>query len=141
MEPDPINSTGSERTTQDTYSETATGKRRCLILPMPPSLNKYYRHVGNKVLISEVGRSYRDRLCRMIKNDRPLMQRIKMRVEVDKIDNRHRDLDNLLKCLLDSLTHANVYQDDSQIDDLRIVRTVDHDNDLDELFISLIKDA
>ncbi len=30
-------------------------------------------------------------------------------------DNRCRDLDNLLKATLDSLAHAGVYADDSQI--------------------------
>jgi crossover junction endodeoxyribonuclease RusA len=37
-------------------------------------------------------------------------------------DKRRRDLDNVLKQLGDSLTHAGVYQDDCQIDDLRIIR-------------------
>jgi crossover junction endodeoxyribonuclease RusA len=31
-------------------------------------------------------------------------------------DRRRRDLDNLLKALLDSIEHAGVYEDDSQID-------------------------
>lgn len=37
-------------------------------------------------------------------------------------DRRIRDLDNIKKALLDSLTHAGVYKDDFQIDDLRVVR-------------------
>jgi crossover junction endodeoxyribonuclease RusA len=37
-------------------------------------------------------------------------------------DARKRDLDNLLKCLLDSLQTAKVYEDDSQIDYLLIKR-------------------
>jgi len=37
-------------------------------------------------------------------------------------DKRVRDLDNILKSLLDSLVHAGVILDDSLIDDLHIVR-------------------
>ena len=35
-------------------------------------------------------------------------------------DRRRRDLDNLLKALLDSMTHAGVMQDDALIEDLRV---------------------
>ena len=37
-------------------------------------------------------------------------------------DRRKRDLDNILKSLLDALQHARVYPDDSQIDRLTIIR-------------------
>lgn len=37
-------------------------------------------------------------------------------------DNRRRDLDNLPKAVLDALTHAQVWPDDSQLDRLLIER-------------------
>jgi crossover junction endodeoxyribonuclease RusA len=37
-------------------------------------------------------------------------------------DRRRRDLDNVLKSTLDSLTHAGVWDDDSQIDQLSVER-------------------
>ena len=37
-------------------------------------------------------------------------------------DRRRRDLDNILKALLDSIVHAGVIEDDSQIDEIQITR-------------------
>jgi crossover junction endodeoxyribonuclease RusA len=38
-------------------------------------------------------------------------------------DHRRRDLDNILKALQDSMQAAGVYNDDHQIDDLRVTRS------------------
>jgi len=43
-------------------------------------------------------------------------------MKVNAPDKRRRDLDNLPKALLDGLTHSGIWDDDSQIDDLRIMR-------------------
>ena len=95
-----------------------------LTLAWPPSVNTYYRHVGHKTLISAAGRAYRANvLASVTEQGTP---RTKGRVRVTAIahppDKRRRDLDNLWKSLLDSLTHALVIEDDSLIDDLRITR-------------------
>ena len=45
-------------------------------------------------------------------------------------DNKRRDLDNLLKSLLDALQHAGVYKDDNQIDQLQIARMPDRNGDV-----------
>jgi crossover junction endodeoxyribonuclease RusA len=45
---------------------------------------------------------------------------LKVEIEAWRPDKRKRDLDNLLKAVLDSLAHAGVFEDDSQIVDLRI---------------------
>jgi len=37
-------------------------------------------------------------------------------------DRRKRDVDNILKALLDACEHAGCYESDSQIDELHIVR-------------------
>ena len=46
--------------------------------------------------------------------------RLRVEIEAFRPDKRRRDLDNLLKATLDGLAHAGVYEDDSQIIDLRI---------------------
>jgi crossover junction endodeoxyribonuclease RusA len=75
------------------------------------------------MIISAEGRSYRKAVA-----DQVLIQRgakhyeSKLRVVIEawRPDNRRRDLDNLLKAVLDSLTHAGVWSDDGNIVDLRI---------------------
>lgn len=95
-----------------------------LTLPFPPSLNRLYRNVQGKTLISREGRLYREQVgweCRAARV--PTFQRrpVKLHIVAHMPDARRRDLDNLLKCALDALQHAQVFADDSQVRDLRIV--------------------
>lgn len=86
-------------------------------LGYPPSLNHYYRHVGNKVLISRVGRKYRELVQARIREEgiNTVSGRVKVTIQLYPPDRRRRDIDNTLKSLLDALTHAGAYEDDSCI--------------------------
>jgi crossover junction endodeoxyribonuclease RusA len=94
-------------------------------LPYPPSLNHYWRHVGAKVLISAAGRAYRESVAvALISQKARAVPPCRLCVELDvhPPDRRVRDLDNLLKGLLDAITHAGVWGDDSLIDRIVITR-------------------
>jgi crossover junction endodeoxyribonuclease RusA len=97
-----------------------------MVLPFPPSLNTYWRSVpGKGVLISEKGRQYRSAVQALAASQNwPKFgeARLSVHIEAWAPDKRRRDLDNMLKAALDALTHCGVWNDDSQIDDLRIVR-------------------
>lgn len=96
-----------------------------IVLPWPPSLNRYWRNVSGQTLISADGRKYRKAICWQAQHENWHVwgeKRLKVTIEAFMPDKRRRDLDNLLKAVLDSLTHAGVWVDDSQIDDLRIHR-------------------
>lgn len=102
-----------------------------LSLPLPPSVNHYWRHLtkgplAGRTLISEEGRKYRKSVlthCFAVnRSEWPVQDRISVDIELNPPDYRRRDLDNSLKALLDALQHAGLYKDDSQIDDLRIRR-------------------
>ena len=97
-----------------------------LILPFPPSVNHYYRRVGPRTLISREGREYRRVICGLLAGGGfrrpPLDGRIALGMDAFPPDRRLRDLDNLLKCSQDSLAHAGVFEDDSQIDLLGVAR-------------------
>lgn len=90
-------------------------------LPWPPSVNRYYRHVGPRVLISRAGRQYRTMCVSRLAGRFPRSSgQLRLSVEFYPPDNRRRDLDNLLKCLQDSLQCAGLYEDDSQIKELHL---------------------
>ena len=104
-------------------------KETILNLPYPPTVNTYWRNISNKgrprVLISKKGREYRQGVHYILNTcDIPDFgdDKLKVSISVNPPDKRRRDLDNLPKAVLDALQKAGVYTDDSNIDDLRIVR-------------------
>ena len=100
-----------------------------LSLPWPPSVNVYWRNVGGRVLISREGRAYARVVygCALEQSMTTLSVGRKVFVVPVSVDiiayppNRaRRDLDNLPKAVLDALTKARVWEDDSLVHDLRI---------------------
>ena len=93
-------------------------------LPYPPSINHYWRRVGNRTPISKEGRLFRKRVLATLKiqHIEPMTGPLAVRVVAHPPDRRRRDLDNIAKSLLDALEHGGVYEDDSQIDRLSIER-------------------
>lgn len=100
-------------------------------LPFPPSVNAYYRHVRigvcNRVLISAKGREYSQAVAVIVKpmiavGPYPILRDIGITINVTPPDRRVHDIDNLLKGLLDSLTKAGLWKDDSQLSRILIQR-------------------
>ena len=79
--------------------------------------------LAGRTLLSEEGRKYRHAVRAAVGQRKALHGRLRVSIEVRMPDKRRRDLDNLPKAILDSLTHAGVWCDDSQIDDLRVWRS------------------
>ena len=96
-----------------------------LTLPFPPTVNHYWRRVGNRTVISKRGRLYRRHVATAVLlagADYELKCRLSVLIKAYPPDRRKRDLDNLMKASLDAMSKAGVYEDDELIDDLRIVR-------------------
>jgi len=93
-------------------------------LPYPPSVNRYWRKVGNRMLISKAGRDYKRLVCRATRGllAQPMRGPLSVAIQAAPPDNKTRDLDNLLKAPLDALKSAGVYLDDSQIDEIHLYR-------------------
>lgn len=107
----------------------ATGNNRGLkmkleiTLPWPPTVNTYYRNFNGRSIISKKGREYRVAVAEQVLIQRAakhLDHAVKVEIKAYRPDRRRRDLDNLLKSLLDSMTHAGVMSDDALIEDLRV---------------------
>lgn len=99
-----------------------------LSLPYPPSVNHYWRQARGRFYIDKPGKSYRTEVWAQVMRQRdvsrvrsiltgPLM----VKIMAGPPDLAYRDVDNILKALLDSLKHAQVYADDYQIIDLHVV--------------------
>lgn len=103
-------------------------------LPLPPTMNLYWRSIvrpGSKnatVILSAEGREYKEAVKRawLAKWNgwppEPLSGRLRLLLAVAFISNPPPDLDNRVKPLQDALKDAGAYQNDNQIDDLRVIR-------------------
>ena len=97
-----------------------------LMLPWPPSVNGYWvpsvafrkgtRKAYGYLRLSAEAEAYRGRVMRMLQERQaePIRGRCIVRVRLSPPDKRRRDIDNYHKPLLDALTHAGVWGDDSQ---------------------------
>lgn len=91
----------------------------------PPSVNTYYRHISKgklagRTLISEKGRAYRQKVISKIHGIKKQAGMLEVIIDLYPPDNRKRDIDNTVKALFDSLTHAGVWDDDSQVKKLSL---------------------
>ncbi len=97
-----------------------------LTLPWPPSVNRYWRHNRGRTHISKEGRDYRVAVADAVVSQRVPsfgVARVGVRLTCIPPDRRRRDLDNLTKGLLDALEDAGVFDDDSQIDEINLLRS------------------
>ncbi len=98
-------------------------------LPWPPSVNKYWRIFGNRKILSENGRAFKAAALKAVAQQLGLIQpwqSLACDLEVQLFayppDKRRRDVDNLFKAAIDSLTESGLIVDDSLISKLSIER-------------------
>ena len=81
------------------------------------TVNRYWRHVGTRVLVSKEGREFRKTVRSLMKFQKVKKHEGDLIVDIRLIpvDRRRRDVDNSLKALLDAMQAGGAYDDDSQI--------------------------
>lgn len=96
-----------------------------LTLPWPPSINTYWRNFRGHMVLSKAGREYKAAIADYVAaNNVPKYgdKRLKITMILQPRDKRKIDIDNRIKCVLDSLQDAGVFDDDWQIDELHVHR-------------------
>lgn len=99
-----------------------------ITLPYPPSVNSYWQHRVIKprgkgrafaqFYISEHGQAFRKNVIAAVLKQQAakrLTCPVAVKIELLPPDRRTRDIDNPLKAIFDSLTHAGVWVDDKQV--------------------------
>jgi len=112
-----------------------------LEMPMAVSENKYRRIVPgcSHPVISSEGRKYHETAKAIFRQSgqAPIRGRVKVEVEFYPPDWRRRDLDNLFKCLFDSLVNAGAIEDDHLITEIHAFKRDPVPNGL--LFVRITK--
>lgn len=96
-----------------------------LELPYPPSVNSLYKNRrGGGKRLSERHSVYRDKVWAICRQQKVLKLHgnLECTLFLFPPDKRKRDVDNVLKALLDSLEHAGAFHDDNQIRKLTLER-------------------
>lgn len=102
-----------------------TSENLVLHLPYPPSVNTYWGFQGSRRFLTKKAQNFKQFAASAycLTNHKGFGKaRLSVTIYLFPPDKRIRDIDNCVKSLLDSLCQANVFEDDSQIDRLLIVR-------------------
>ncbi|NBW18494.1 MAG: RusA family crossover junction endodeoxyribonuclease [Caulobacteraceae bacterium] len=81
-----------------------------LLLPWPPSVNHYWGQSGKSRFISKRGQQFRASVIESCKGVIALEGRLAVHITLFPPDRRKRDVDNILKALLDACEHAGCYE-------------------------------
>jgi len=95
-----------------------------LELPYPPSVNHYWGVNGKQRFIGAKGKVFRMAVMEACADAgvQTIEGRVSMHIALFPPDRRKRDIDNVLKSLLDACEHAGCYESDSQVDELHVLR-------------------
>lgn len=120
---------GKKRSQREKYAS--------LILPYPPSANRYWRNARGRMVVSSEARRYKRDVASLVS---PINVAFvsKLLVAVKMVLYRPRrsgDLDNRLKVVLDSL-NGIAYEDDKQVVEIHAYRHDDKENPRVEIEIS-----
>lgn len=95
-----------------------------LSLPFPPSVNHYWGQSGVNRFIGKKGREFRLAVAEACLEEKvkALEGALSIYISLFPPDKRKRDIDNVVKPLLDAMEHAGCFENDNQIEELHVMR-------------------
>lgn len=94
-----------------------------LPFPIKLSVNNLYRYTNSYVYKTKTAKDYQTLVyLKLLKEKKFTVEKLIFVMEVYPPDKRKRDLDNLLKNVLDSLMYARMFHDDCQIVELHVIK-------------------
>ena len=96
-----------------------------LTLPYPPSVNTYWGFKGSHRFLTDKAKTFKQEVWVAAFNSHHAGfkdSRLSITINLYPPDKRVRDIDNVLKPLLDALTQAKLFNDDGQVDRLNVIR-------------------
>lgn len=93
-------------------------------LPWPPSVNHYWGHRGSRRFLSPKVRAWKREATVLVRAARKVTFSgpVAVTLFLYPPDRRRRDLDNIVKAVLDALVSGGLLKDDSQVVELRMVK-------------------
>ena len=88
-------------------------------------MNTYWRNFRGRTVLSKAGREYKAMVADYVATHNVPKygaQKLKITMILQPKDKRKIDIDNRIKCTLDSLQDAGVFDDDFHIDELHVLR-------------------
>lgn len=93
-------------------------------LPWPPTVNHYWGHRGSRRFLSPRVKEWRREATVLVRAARKatFSGPVAVALSLYPPDRRKRDLDNIVKPVLDALVWGGLLKDDSQVVELRVVK-------------------
>ena len=94
------------------------------LLPYPPSVNSLWRHTGKRTYRTNKYTSWAAEAAEYLSGQdipsKPIAHPVKIEMAVGRPDRRRRDIDNLVKSVLDIICQNNILEDDHWVHDLNV---------------------
>ena len=116
---------GYKIATMDYYKHRSIMTTINLLIPYPPSVNTYWGFHGHRRFLTPKANQFKEDVAQVV-SQQPIyslgLSRLEISITLYPTDKRVRDIDTSIKSCLDALVATKLFDDDSQVDVLLILR-------------------